>query len=182
MDNKEQLTIRHLEWAPNYQVDVNGNVYSKRRPSTKGDILKQWKDKYGYLRVSLWVDGSLMQKQAHRLVAELFVSNEDNKPQVNHINGIKTDNRAENLEWCTISENTIHAYKTGLLVSPHLGKVGYDSTRGIEVFQYDMDGNLIDTFGSIELASKHTNVNRGNISQCINNKLKTAGGFIWKRN
>ena len=70
-----------------------------------------WEDKDGYLRVNLKVKGKVYQRLVHRLVGENFISNPYNKKQINHKNGIRNDNRVENLEWCTISENANHKYK-----------------------------------------------------------------------
>jgi hypothetical protein len=93
----------------NYKVDVLGNVYG-----LDGRILKAGKDKKGYLRVVLSIDNKLCTKKAHRLVAQTFIPNPKNKPFVNHINGVKSDNRVHNLEWVTAKENTKHAIDNGL--------------------------------------------------------------------
>lgn len=73
-------------------------------------------DAYGYSRVDLYSDdGKPHTKKVHRLVAEAFLDCDPDRDQINHKNGIKTDNRVENIEWCTRSENTRHAYANGLL-------------------------------------------------------------------
>ena len=77
-------------------------------------IMKQSIDSRGYYMVPLRNNGIRKTPLVHRIVAKSFVVNKDNKGTVNHRNGIKTDNKIENLEWCTQKENVIHAYKNGL--------------------------------------------------------------------
>lgn len=106
-----------------YQVSNLGNVKSLDRkvnhPSgglarRVGIELNKITDKDGYFNVNLKRNQKANTSRIHRLVAIAFIPNPENKPQVNHINGIKNDNRVENLEWATLSENRQHAYDTGL--------------------------------------------------------------------
>lgn len=93
-----------------YQISDMAEI---RRVGTNR-LLKLHKSKVGYLSIALCKDGKKHYLWVHRLLAQAFIPNPENKPQVNHINGNKSDCRIENLEWVSISENHIHAYKTGL--------------------------------------------------------------------
>ncbi len=96
----------------NYLINNSGFILSLKNRTIK--ILKRRIDRAGYFTVRLTQDGNTKTHFLHRLIAETFVPNTDIKPFVNHINGIKTDNRIENLEWVTHSENVQHAFDTGL--------------------------------------------------------------------
>lgn len=112
----------------------------------------------------------------HRLVAFAFIPNPENKKEVNHINGNKKDNRVENLEWSTRSENAIHAVKTGLMVM----KKGSERKDSTPISQFDLNGNWIKDWESQRQVQRETGLKQGNINHVLKGKCKKAHGFIWK--
>lgn len=96
-----------------YMVDPYGRVYSLY----KKKLLKPYTSSFGYWKLVLYNEDEKVNKKIHRLVAAAFIDNPDTKPQVNHKNGNKKDNRVSNLEWVTTKENTHHAWETGLCSS-----------------------------------------------------------------
>lgn len=131
--------------------DKNGN---KRKPTLHPK---------GYLQISLSGKNYLV----HRLVATLFLENPENKPQVDHIDGDKTNNCVENLRWTTSHENNSNpntAHRNG----------------GVSIIRIDQDGNEKE-YRSIKEAARDVGVNEKNIRKCILLMQKTAGGYKWKR-
>lgn len=98
-----------------YEVDELGNVYSiVHNAHRRKRQLKPFVNKQGYLKVNLYdVNGKCKKKYVHRLVAEAFIDNPLNKPNVNHIDVNVKNNNVNNLEWCTQSENLLHCVKLG---------------------------------------------------------------------
>lgn len=96
-----------------YKINRSGNVY-RVKSNGKFSELKHDIDKDGYHKVTIYLNGIGYHKFIHRLVAEAYIPNPDNKPQVNHLDGNKDHNYDTNLEWSTCKENIIHAYQTGL--------------------------------------------------------------------
>ena len=160
-----------------YIVSNMGNVMSLPRRANHmsgtrvsvGKVLKPNKIWNGYLQVTLCVDGERHHRLVHRLVAEAFIPNPNNMEQVNHINFDRADNRLENLEWCTASENTLH--------SERAGRLHHESKRIVR-----SDGAIFD---SIADAAKATGVHPSTISVALNTiaqrkPYRTAGGYTFK--
>ena len=141
-----------------YQVSDHGNI--KKLPNY---IMSKQKTLKGYLSIRLNKQGIGKGFKIHRLVAIAFIPNSENKPQVNHINGNKTDNRVENLEWCTGSENIIHAVINNLKAKGEQIKSSKMSTVNILEIKNLLKGN----FPCSEI-SERFNVSRGAISQIKN--------------
>ncbi len=158
-----------------YQISNLGRIkslerYVNRRGSRKlfvrEIILKQHLN-FGYSIICL---KHINTYRVHRLVGFAFISNPENKPQINHKNGIRNNNRVENLEWCTNSENQIHSFEI-------LGRI---SEARKPVIQYDKNSNILNTFKSLTIASKFVNKSVSVISRSCKYGFQTREGYKFK--
>ena len=159
-------TARPIAEFPNYLVTPDGRVF------TVNGKEKQPSQNYkGYLIVNLCSNGKSHLRRVHRLVAVTFIPNPDNKPDVNHKDGNKQNNRVDNLEWVTNSENHWHASREGLL-----------HTTPVDML--DLQGNLIRSFNSLKSAETFVGAKCPNgtaICQCIREPHRTAYGYRWRK-
>lgn len=164
---------------PGYYVTDTGTVYSRKKDG-RIKQLKPWM-RFGYSCVCVYQNNKPKWKRIHRLVAEAFIPNPDNKPQVNHKNGVRDDNCVENLEWVTNAENQKHSYDFLGHKKPRywLGKKGKEFPHSKIVLQIKNDNIVCEFYGCSE-AGALTNINHRHINECCNNKRKTAGGYQWK--
>lgn len=157
-----------------YQVSNQGNVRNVKR----GKLLRKELTWRGYHRITL---GSKGRKMLHRIVCEAFIPNPNNLPIINHINENKTDNRVENLEWCTQSHNVKHSY---LNHKESWGNTGNRGRRNVlsKPCAKLKDGIVVAKYSGASEAERITGISRSSIIQvCNNSKVrKTAGGYEWK--
>lgn len=163
-----------------YQVSSLGNVKSLNYNHTgKEKVLSNVINSSGYCHVSLWKDKTKKVMKVHRLVAQTFISNPDNKDSVDHINGIRSDNRLENLRWTTPKENINYP-----LAKSHLHQSMINNPKlSKSVYQIDKTtGEVINEYPSTQEACRQTGISFQNISKCCRGIVgfKSAGGYIWK--
>lgn len=142
-----------------YEVNTNGEIRNKKtKKILKPEITKKW----GYLRVRLYLDNSKSKHElVHRIVANTFLDNPNNFPEINHKDENKTNNCVSNLEWCTAQHNSMYS-KGKPIIMIYPGK------------RYGK------TFNCIMEAERITGIDNTSIVRCCKGKQKHAGGYIWK--
>ena len=165
----EQIILFNEEWRE-IILDNNHTRYFisslGRLKNKKSVIMENYKIHHsGYIYTRI----NYNKYAIHRLVAMMFIPNLENKPFVNHIDGNKINNKADNLNWVTCYENNIHNH--------NMGFVKYYTRK---IVQYDLEMNKIKEFESITGAAKELDIGKTNISGALKNRQKTAGGFIFK--
>lgn len=181
-------------WLPipgfekNFEVSsfgrIRGLIGRNGKPRDIPFMRKLNTNKYGYEYVSLRTPGKIFNMLVHRAVLLAFSPNLENKTEVNHINGIKTDNRLINLEWSTRSENMLHSYALYEGGNPRKGEPGkiYGSTHheARKVNQLDIKGNFIRQWDCIADAQRFLNVKGSGIGCVCRGTQKTAHGYKWE--
>lgn len=171
MIDKNEIWKPVIGYEELYQVSNLGNVKSLNYKKTgKEKLLKFTLTHKGYLMASLTKDHKTKKLFVHRLVAKSFIPNPENKPFVNHINEIKTDNKSKNLEWCTHEYNVNYGSRNKRI----------SETMQKRVVQHDLDYKIVHIYKSLSEASLENNIYISEISECCSKKRKTAGGYIWR--
>ena len=138
-----------------YKISNLGRVANNTK------ILKQILCKDGYMRIHLYKNGVGKHVYVHRLVAEAFIQNRYDLPEVNHVDKQRNNNRVSNLEWCTKQQNMTHG-------------------KGKKIQQIKLNGTILSTYESTAQAGRALKVDSGNISRCASGSCATAYGFVWR--
>ena len=155
-----------------YQVSNLGNILSLNYRNTgRAELMNPWEDKDGYLKIGLRKNKKTDFILVHRLVAQTFLPNPDNLPQVNHKDENKANNRVENLEWCTIEYN--HNYGT---INQRISKANTNGKLSKRVLQLSLTGELIREYPSARDCERNGFEHSG-VIRCCNGKQKTHKGF-----
>ena len=167
---------KSLPGAPVVEVSTFGRVRTldrvvprgKHTQLTKGRVLKQCNRKDGYLQVRIPIDGKFATKRAHRLVAQAFIKNPNDLPEVNHKDSDRANNNVSNLEWCSRSYNRQYREKYGVSSTEVLGH---------PVFAINLSTLEVSHFSSQAEAGRVIGVSKGNINSVIKGKFKQTNGY-----
>jgi hypothetical protein len=161
------MILKAIEGYPNYQVSDCGKVWSLKR-----QIFLKWGfNAKGYPKVNLWENGRESSHRVHRLVALAHVDGYEEGLQVNHKDGIKTNNDATNLEWCTGAQNIQHAYDTGLCSGIHSGAL----PKAVQA-----TGAVVGLWFPSIRSSGRSGFHPGSVSSVTNGRAKTHAGYKWE--
>ena len=186
MQETEEIWKPVKNYEERYAVSNMGRVKSLDRITVGKDdkkyrfkecILKGIQTKGGYLQVNLYDSKSRRNRLLiHRLVAEAFISNPENKPQVNHKDEDKTNNRVTNLEWMTSKENNNYGTHIERVAKANRNHVALSKV----VAQYSKDGKLIEVYQSVHEAARQLDIGATHIAAAARGVYKTSGGFVWE--
>lgn len=150
-----------------YQVSNLGRVKRLKGEYVKSErVLKPLKHGNGYMGVDLCKHSKAKRFSVHRLVAQAFIPNQDNKAQVNHIDEDKTNNMVSNLEWCTSKENINHGTRT--------------ERTSTKILAYDIANGEYNYYNSIRECARHLGLSHGNIIKCLKGKYRQVGGYTFE--
>ena len=191
--NEEWKSLDFMGY-PNYEVSNLGRVKSLERQTWNHQgyvtryarIMKQVYDTSGYPQVFLSCCGKGKSYGVHRLVACAFIPNPYNKPQIDHINTIKTDNRVENLRYCTAKENThnpltLKHRSEGLMgwKGAWKGKFGKDNHSSIPIVQLTKNGQFIRIWDSMADVGRELQIIPSHITSVCKGRRRSTGGYKW---
>ena len=162
-----------------YSVSNLGNIKKYDHKNSKFVHMKQHTIWAWYLWVALHKKNNKIPRQVHRLVAQAFISNPENKPFINHKNWIRDDNRVENLEWCTSSENNLHAYRALWRKNCCLWRFWGKHYSSKRVLQYDINWKFIKERASGMDIQRELWFSGKCISSCCKNHSKTSYWYMW---
>lgn len=177
LPNEEWKDIKGFEGL--YRISNYGRVKSLKRTKRVFNknidvpeiIRKNGYDMDGYQILPLNKNSKKYTKKIHRLVAETFIPNLENKPCINHLDCNRNNNKVDNLEWCTQKENNLYTYKLGRLYIPE--------ANCKKVIQKDKNGNILNTFSSVISASSCLGLSKSFIASCCR-KEKNSRSFIFE--
>lgn len=159
----------------NFHVSSFGRIKSLKRHVFSGGKNRLRKERIicatlhrdGYIKCTIQSNGNRKTYMVHRLVAKTFIPNPENKPQINHKNGVKSDNTVENLEWCNASENGIHSYKLGLSKATH-GELNWKS-KLTKLQVIEIRNKYTGKHGEIVKMSREYNISASQIRRIVKN-------------
>ena len=178
MDNNKEIWVDIEGYEGDYMISSWGRVKSLPRTcKTKSGIrrvgeviLRSWLTHDGYLRVGLWKENKVKFYTVHRLVAQAFLDNPNNLPEVNHIDEDKTNNHVENLEWCDNKYNMNY----GTCIQRRAEKLSKP------IIQLTLDGKVVQVWSSLSEVQRQLGWQSSHICQCANGKRKSAHGYKWR--